>query len=134
MNLNLFNKKEIFLIITFICTFLLINIDSRQKKKKPKPPKKKFNPKDKKPSRIKDDLYCEICREVVKETARSLYNKKKDYEVIEAIEKVCDSEFLYPHRKYSIFVNLENRNLEKNFFYLRCFKLFEFQNLYYKLI
>ncbi len=93
-------KKELLLIIAIISAIVLINIDSRKKKKKPKAPKKPFNPKDRKPVRINDNLYCEMCRAVVKETTRSLYNKRKDYEVIEAIEKVCDSEnseYIFPH-------------------------------------
>lgn len=96
------NKKYLLLILAIISAILLIDIDSRKRKKKPKTPKKPFNPKDRKPARINDNLYCEICKGVVKETARSLYNKRKDYEVIEAIEKVCDSEnsdFIYPHCK-----------------------------------
>jgi len=92
-------KKELILLIAIICAILLINIDARKRKKKPKAPKKPYNPKDRKPARINENLWCDVCKAIVKETAKSLYGKSKDYEVIDAIEKVCDAEsdFIYPH-------------------------------------
>jgi len=104
MFLRALNRKALLLILATISAVLFINIDSRKRKKKPKAPKKPFNPKDRKPARINDNLYCEICKAVVKETTRSLFNKRKDYEVIEAIEKVCDadnSEYIYPHCNFN---------------------------------
>lgn len=101
MFLKNFSAKELLTIIFLISAIIIINIESRKRKPKPKKPKKPYNPRDKKPTRINDDLYCNICRDIVKETARTLYGKKKDYEVIEALEKVCDLEELYPISKKS---------------------------------
>ena len=91
-------KKEFLLVIIFICTYLLVNIETRQKKQKPKPPKKIYDPRNKRPSRITPELFCEICKSIVKESAAALFNKKKAYEVIDVIEKICESENLYPIR------------------------------------
>lgn len=100
----LFNnsKKELLFLIAIIIAILVIDVEARKRKKKPKAPKKPFNPKDKKPARINDNLWCDMCKAIVKETAKSLFNKKKDYEVIEAIEKVCDTEsdLIFPHCTY----------------------------------
>ncbi len=100
MLFKLISTKQFLTILFFFSAIILIKIESRKRKPKPKKPKKAYNPRDKKPTRINDDLYCSICRDIVRETARTLYGKKKDYEVIEAIEKVCDLEELYSISKY----------------------------------
>jgi len=98
---------SLILILTFIT-----KIEARRKRKQVEKPKKKpYDPRNRKPARLSNELYCQICKDIVKETARSLYNKKRDYEVIDAIEKVCDSkEYMYPIGKfiyiYSIYVYL----------------------------
>ncbi len=98
------SKKEIFLFISIFIAIIITTVESRKRKKKPRTPKKPFNPKDVKPSRINDELYCNMCKELVKETITSLFNKRHDYEVIDAIEKVCESELLYPNRKIFYFI------------------------------
>jgi hypothetical protein len=101
-NKNLTIKKLFTIIITISLFYLLtfiIKIDAARKRKKVEKPKTKkvYDPRDRKPSRLSNELYCQICKDIIKETTRSLYNKKRDYEVIDSIEKVCDSkEYMYP--------------------------------------
>lgn len=92
------------LTIIIIITLLISDIETRKRKpKEKKKVKKVYNPRDKKPSRLSDELYCQICKDIVRETAKNLYGKKRDYEVIDAIEKTCDSQSMYPIRKKRIF-------------------------------
>ena len=37
-----------------------------------------------------------ICKDIVRETAKSLFNKKKDYEVIAYIENIFNLSNIYP--------------------------------------
>ena len=91
--------KKILLTILFTLLTILIGIDARNRKPKEKKQKKIYNPRDKKPLRISDELYCQICKDVVRETAKSLFNKKRDYEVIEAIENTCKLPNMYTNGK-----------------------------------
>ena len=102
--INISSKKLLLTISFLILTTLIYIVDSQEKrsqrKRKPKekPKKKVYNPRDRKPLRISDELYCQICKDIVKETAYHLYNKKRDYEVIDAIEGTCELPTMYPIR------------------------------------
>ena len=88
-------KKLLLTLSIFILT-TLINIDSRKRKPKEKPKKKVYNPRDRKPVRLSNELYCQICQDVTRETTKYLYNKKRDYELIDAIEGTCKLPSMYP--------------------------------------
>ena len=101
----MFKKNFTLNIVTFFILNIIINIEARKRKPvEKKTTKNAFNPRDKKPARLSNELYCQICKDVVRETAKSLYNKRRDYEVIDAIEKTCDLPELYPIRKKNFFI------------------------------
>jgi hypothetical protein len=84
----------------FILSIIFINlIESRKKKKKPKAPKQPSNPLDRRPSNVKPELYCDACQAMVIETIKELRGKKKESDVINVIDSVCDQEKYYTYRK-----------------------------------
>ena len=90
--------KRLFL-LAFVFVLLSI-IDSRKKKKKQKAPKQPENPLDRRPSKVKPELYCDACIAMVKESVKELRGKKKESDVVEVVESVCNPEKYYTYRKY----------------------------------
>jgi hypothetical protein len=86
-------------LVLLIATILVVFVENRKKKKKAKQPKKPENPLDRRPDKIKPELYCDACIAMVKETVKELRGKKKESDVIAIIENVCDPEKYYTYRK-----------------------------------
>ena len=91
---------EIFLIIIAITL-----VSTRKKKKKPKADKKPQDPLDKRPSNIKPELYCDACIAMVTESVKELRGKKKQSDVVEVVEEVCNPEKYYTYRKFIDYIN-----------------------------
>ena len=89
--------RKLFLIIFAFITLINI-IENRKKKKKPQQPKKEIDPIEKRPSNIKPELYCDSCIAMVQETIKELRGKKKESDVLDIIENVCDPERYYTYR------------------------------------
>ncbi len=85
--------------LLFITLFVLWSVESRKKKKKPKEPKKPENPLDRRPSNVKPELYCDACIAMVKESVKELRGKKKESDVTEVVDDVCNPEKYYTYRK-----------------------------------
>ena len=85
-------------ILVFLIFALVFLVESRKKKKKAKQPKIAQNPLDKRPSKIKPELYCDSCIAMVKESVKELRGKKKESDVIDVVENVCDPERYYSYR------------------------------------
>ena len=89
--------KRLFL---FAFVFVLVTLaESRKKKKKQKAPKQPENPLDRRPTKVKPELYCDACVAMVKESVKELRGKKKQSDVIEVVEDVCNPERFYTYRK-----------------------------------
>jgi hypothetical protein len=86
-----------------IAIVLFVFTENRKKKKKPKEPEKPENPLDKRPSSIKPELYCDVCIAMIKETVRKLRGKKKESDVVDAADEICDPERYYTYRKRLLF-------------------------------
>ena len=88
------------LILTLILSLFLIKVsESRKKKTKNEKEKKQENPKDKRPESVKPELYCDACQAIIKEATKELRGKKKEYEVMDYLDRVCDPEkyYVYSH-------------------------------------
>lgn len=89
-------------LLIFLALIILVIIDpsqQRQKKKKPKKKKAAKNPLDKRPDKIKPELYCDACQAIVKEAVKELRGKKRESDVMAYLERVCDPEkyYVYSH-------------------------------------
>ena len=90
---------KISLLLPICLIILLLNlVDSRKRKKKQKEPKKVENPLDRRPSNVKPELYCDACIAMVKESVKELRGKKKESDVLEVVESVCNPEKYYTYR------------------------------------
>jgi hypothetical protein len=87
-----------FFLLIFLLYVILIQVENRKKKKKAKEPKKPENPLDKRPNKIKPELYCDACIAMVKETIKELRGKKKETDVVDLVDDVCNPEKYYSYR------------------------------------
>lgn len=85
-------------LLLLLVAILVVFAECRKKKKKAKQPKKPENPLDRKPDKVKPELYCDACIAMVKETIKDLRGKKKESDVVAAVETVCDPEKYYTYR------------------------------------
>lgn len=89
-----------FLMLSILIIFIALNsVESRRKKKQPKEPKQKKNPLDKRPDKIAPELYCDACQAIIKEAVKELRGKKKESDVMDYMETVCNPEkyYVYSH-------------------------------------
>ncbi len=89
-------KRLIILAFVFV---LLSLAESRKKKKKQKAQKAPENPLDRRPTKVKPELYCDACIAMVKESVKELRGKKKESDVVGVVEEVCNPEKYYTYRK-----------------------------------
>lgn len=89
-------KIVIFSLLVFLVSIHFVLL--RKKKKKAKPAKKPQDPLSRKPEKIQPELYCDACIAMIKETTKELRGKKKESDVIEALESVCNPEKYYTYR------------------------------------
>ena len=92
--------KSIFL-LSLILSFTIINtaLAREKKKKKDKKNKKEENPISKRPDSVKPELYCDACQAIIKEATKELRGKKKESDVMDYLDRVCDPEkyYVYSH-------------------------------------
>ena len=74
----------------------LISVVYPKKKKKQKKPKKE-NPIDRRPESTSPELFCDACIAVVKESTKLLFNKKKETDVVDVLEEICNPELYYSY-------------------------------------
>ena len=86
------------IILAFVLVLLSLN-DCRKKKKKQKAQKAPENPLDRRPSKVKPELYCDACIAMVQESVKELRGKKKESDVIGVVEDVCNPEKYYTYRR-----------------------------------
>lgn len=86
-------KLEIILYI-FV---LLALVDARKKKKKQKEAKLE-NPLDRRPDSVSKELYCDSCQAIIKEAVKELRGKKKESDVYDIMDTVCNPEKYYSYR------------------------------------
>ncbi len=89
--------KKFSFIALAVVTILASLINSKKKKKKQQ--KKEEDPLNKRPLKVKPELYCDSCIAIVKEATKKLYNKKSESEVFDALEDICNPEYYYTYRK-----------------------------------
>lgn len=87
------------LLLAFVFVLLSFN-ESRKKKKKQRAPKQPENPLDRRPSKIKPELYCDACIAMIRESVKELRGKKKQSDVVSVVEDICNPEKYYTYRKY----------------------------------
>jgi hypothetical protein len=78
-------------IILFIFALFLLADARRKKKKKPKVEKVE-DPRDRRPSQITKELYCDSCIAIIKEAAKELRGKKKESDVYGIMDEICNPE------------------------------------------
>jgi hypothetical protein len=91
---------KIGLVLIFYFIFTISLVESRKKKKKARQPKKPQNPLDKRPDKVKPELWCDSCIAMVKETIKELRGKKKESDVIDVVTDICNPEKYYTYRKF----------------------------------
>ncbi len=86
-----------------LCCLLLflitLFIESKKKKKKKTTKIYPDNPKDRRPEKVKPELYCDACQAMVKEAIKALYGKKKETDVVDILSDVCNPEKYYVYCK-----------------------------------
>lgn len=87
------------IIILAILIILFINSEQRQKKKKEKEKKPPKDPREKRPDKVSKELYCDACQAIIKEAVKELRGKKKESDVFDYLENVCNPEkyYVYSH-------------------------------------
>jgi len=102
--------KKLFIILTIIICIsssFLVECGKKKKKKAEKP----TNPKDRRPDKVKPELYCDACQAMVKEAIKSLFGKKKESDVIDLLSDVCNPEKYYVYCKKKLkltYININN--------------------------
>ena len=88
-----------FLFVVFILSLIfLINLsEARRKRKKEKKEKVVKNPLEKRPDKIKPELYCDACQAIIKEAVKALRGKKKESDVMDYMDNVCNPEKYYTY-------------------------------------
>jgi hypothetical protein len=81
------------LVLFSLFIILLVTIEARKKKKKPKADPKPENPLDRRPSSIKPEHYCDSCIAIIKEMTKLLRGKKKESDVFDVLEEACNPEY-----------------------------------------
>ena len=79
-------------------TITLISIVFSKKKKKQKEQKKE-SPLDRRPNSVSPELFCDACIAIIKESTKLLFNKKKESDVTEVLEEICDPKLYYTYSK-----------------------------------
>ena len=85
-------------IILFIFALFYLT-DAKRKKKKKAKVEKVEDPRDRKPSHISNELYCDSCIAIIKEAAKELRGKKKESDVHDIIDELCRPEKYNTYRK-----------------------------------
>ena len=94
------NSKFLFVVFILSLIFLINLSEARRKRKKEKKPKKEpKNPLEKRPEKIKPELYCDACQAIIKEAVKELRGKKKESDVMDYMDSVCQPEkyYVYSH-------------------------------------
>jgi hypothetical protein len=76
---------------------LFITVDNRKKKKRAKEDKVE-DPKERRPEKVKPELYCDACQAIVKEAVKRLRGKKKESDVVDLMENICSQDHYYSYR------------------------------------
>lgn len=93
-------KISIFSIL--ILVILFISTIEKKKTKKTKKAATESDPLDRRPSKIKPELYCDSCLAMVKESVRELRGKKKESDVVDVVDTICDPEKYKSYRNISL--------------------------------
>jgi cytochrome c-type biogenesis protein CcmH/NrfF len=88
-------KIELILFIFVLFTF----IDSKRRKKKTKTEEKQEDPLDRRPEKVTKELYCDACQAIIKESIKELRGKKKESDVYDIMDNLCNPEKYYTYRK-----------------------------------
>jgi len=91
---------KLFIIYIF---FLCIFVELRKKKKRKKEIRQE-NPRERKPPTLPQNLYCEACKAILKESISNLYGKTKESDVMKVLSDICSLE--YYENKYCIIVKI----------------------------
>lgn len=89
-------KFKKFGFIAIAIASLLVSLTNSKKKKKQK--KQEEDPLNRRPLKVKPELYCDSCIAIVKEATKKLYNKKSESEVFDVLEDICNPEYYYTYR------------------------------------
>jgi hypothetical protein len=86
-------------LLSLVLILLIVNLTEqrRKTKSKEKKPKKKENPLDKRPEKVKPELYCDACQAIIKEATKELRGKKKESDVMDYLDHVCNPEKYYTY-------------------------------------
>ena len=93
-------KFEIILFIFVLIAF----VDARKKKKKQKEQRVE-DPLNRRPSNISAELYCDSCQAIIKEAVKELRGKKKESDVYDIMDNVCNPEKFYTYRNIFLFIS-----------------------------
>lgn len=93
------SKKFLSLLVIM---FLLANIIDSKKKRKRARNNKPRDPKDYKPNGTTPELWCDSCNAIVRETHKLLRGKKKESDVYEVTDDVCNPERYYVYSIQSV--------------------------------
>jgi hypothetical protein len=85
-----------FFLLGLILVISLSLLESRKRKKKQKE-KKDNDPKSKRPEKIKPEQWCDVCQAIIIEAGKFLMGKKKESDVIDYMEDICNQEKYYTY-------------------------------------
>jgi len=85
--------------IILVLFVLFVLADAGRKKKKAKQQKVE-DPLDRRPSGITKEHYCDSCTALLIEGAKELRGKKKESDVYDIMDNLCNPEKYYTYRKY----------------------------------
>ena len=85
-----------FILIAFV---LFVIADAKRKKKKQARVEKEEDPLDRRPSAVNKEHWCDSCIALLTEGAKELRGKKKESDVYDIMDKICDPEKYYTYRK-----------------------------------
>ena len=83
-------------IILFVFV-LFVLADTKRKKKKAREEKKE-DPLDRRPSGVTKEHYCDSCMALLTEGAKELRGKKKESDVYDIMDNLCNPEKYYTYR------------------------------------
>ena len=82
-----------------LISIIFISIVLSKKKKNKKQNNEKENPLDRRPKGTEPALFCDACIAIIKESTKLLYNKKKESDVVDVLEEICNPELYYTYSK-----------------------------------
>jgi hypothetical protein len=95
------HNQKILLITIFIISILVLIVESRKKKKKSAGTNKtEPSPKERRPTEVSAELFCDACIAIIKEATKELRGKKKESDILDIWDEVCHPE------KYNTYRNI----------------------------